>query len=336
MPCKKIKVYLKLVLWLISSPLFFQSTLANAQSMVHITYTGSTKINFDGMAAQDYFKKNCDETNQQYIAMGKPSLVKPFKVTGSFKDLEVYTENVYISPENSYHAIYKSGYKINGEKMDVCNISIIPRQENTIVHYAQHLSYEFDSSRTNGEQWVKNEIPNATTSKLIVGTLAGQWRFKLSAVSKKDMIAGLFCEIRDFSMGKKNEMLGSACLWRSTTKDHLMFVGHPLELALSTNTQVGKGVLNSKVADSVNLREAYNSSVFQVPNTLKNKPFYADEPSYTKPEKDDSNLDCKAEKKKTGIDPCSSPADLAKWCKAELDKTGEDRCNNDDINDENK
>ena len=332
----KNKKVIVLILRLVSLLVLLQPALSGAQSMVHVRYTGTNKIDFDGMTAQQFYKKNCDVVNQQYKAMGKPSLAKPFKVSGSFKDLEAYTEDVYISPENSYHATFKSGFKIDSKSMDVCDIRIIPYQENTIIHYAQRSSYRFDSSRPTAEQWVRNELPGPTVSKVVGNTMAGLWGFKASRSTKKDMVASLFCEKGEYSMGSKREMVGSACVWRAKPEDHLIFLGHPLELVLSSNTHVGKGMTNQETADSVNLREAYNSSVFQVPSAVKNMPFYADEPNYTQPEKDDLDLDCKAEKKRTGIDPCSSPAALAKWCKAELEKTGEDICNNDDMDEESE
>ncbi len=305
-----------------------QSTLGYAQSMVHVRYTGTNKIDFNGMTTQQFYKKNCDVVNQQYKAMGKPSLAKPFKVTGSFKDLESYTEEVYISPEKSYHASYKNGYKTKA--IDPCTIQIFAYQENTIVHYAQRSSYKFDSSLPSGEQWIRDELPGPTTSRVVGNTLFGLWGGKVKPTGQKDKIANLFCEIDTVGLGQKGELTGTTCTWRANSKNGLMFLGHPLELVLSSNNQISKSISNQVIADSVNLKAAYNHSVFQVPSAVKNMPFYPDEPNHTKPEPDDFDLDCKAEKKRTGIDPCSSPAALAKWCKAELEKTGEDLCNNDD------
>ena len=132
---KKIKILQVIILSLTSLLILLPPILANAQPMVHVRYNGTNKINYDGMTAHEFYKKTCDAINQQYKTMGKPSLTKPFKVTGSFKDLEAYTEEVYISPKNSYHATYKSGYTIKSGKLDACDIHIIPRQQNTIIYY---------------------------------------------------------------------------------------------------------------------------------------------------------------------------------------------------------
>jgi hypothetical protein len=300
--------------------------------MVHVHYKGNTKMNYGGMTAFEFSKKNCEVINQQLSVMGKPA--KIFKVTGSFKDLESYTEDVYISTENSYHATYRSAHKI--KQTDACTIKIIPYQENQIIRYAQRSAYKFNSSHSIGEQWSRSELPGPAVSKVVGGAMAGLWNFKMSRSAKKNMIANLFCEEGGFSMESKREMVGSACVWRARPEDRLQFLGHSLELVLSSNTQMGEGVTVQETSDSVNLREAYDAHVFQVPKEVLNMPFYADQPDYTKPDDGDADLDCKSEKKRTGVDPCSSPAALAKWCKAELEKTGKDRCNNDDMDEESE
>ncbi|WP_047535397.1 hypothetical protein [Methylotenera sp. N17] len=315
--------------WLISLIAFIQPILGNTQSMVHVHYTGSIKLNFGGMTAHEFYKKTCDDLNKIQAPLGK---VTPFKVSGSLKDLETYTEDVYISTENGYHATYKQGYALE-QNRPACDYKVIPRQEITIVYYKQRSTYAFDSSRPQGEQWVRSELPSSAVSKMTGNAVAGLWGFNVRPTGKKDRIANLFCDVAEIRLGKTNELAGTMCAWHSDPKDHLVFLGHPLELDLSSQMQMGKGATSQHVANKVNLREAFDASVLQVPSAVKNMPFYADEPNYTKPEKDDTDLDCKAEKKRTGINPCASPAELAKWCKAEMDKTGEDRCNNDDMDD---
>ena len=288
-------------------------------------------MSLEGLTMVEFMKKSCDVMRQQQSA-----LAKPFKVFGNLKDLVPYTEDVYISTENSYHARYKRGYKIAELKKGACVVHIIPHEEISIEYYKQRSSYKFDWTRRQAEQWVRSGLPSSTTSKLISNAMVGLWDFKVRLTGRKDRIANLFCEISETSLGKMNEIVGTVCMWKSDTFDRLVFLGHPHALALNSTTKMDDGTTNQQTAWSVNIKEAYNSAVFQVPKEMLNMPFYADEPNYTEPEKEDANLDCKAENGRTGINLCAGPVELAKWCKSELDKTGEDRRNNDDMDDDSE
>lgn len=318
-------------LWALSLLVLAQPLLANPPSMVHVHYTGTSKLNYDGLTIDEAYKKMCADLNKIQARLGK---VTPFRVSGSLKDLETYTEDVYVSPENGYHATHRQGYALGKTTNSACEFKVIPQQKITIVYYKQRSSYRFDSTLPIGEQWGRDEVLGKTTGKAMVNTIVGLWDIKVQPTGKKDRIANLNCDVANTSFGNKNEMVGTACVWRSEPKDRLIFLGHPLELSLSSELQMGKGSTSQHKADSVNLREAYDSSVFAVPKAVVNMPFYADEPNYTKSESDESDLDCKAEKKKTGIDPCANPVQAAKWCAIQKKNTGKDPCVSDDMDDE--
>lgn len=93
--------------WILSCLMMWLPMLSAAQAMVHVHYNGVFKMDYQGMNAVQLTKKGCDILHQQHSP-----LAKPFKVSGNPKDLESYTEDVYISPENAYYATYKQGYKL--------------------------------------------------------------------------------------------------------------------------------------------------------------------------------------------------------------------------------
>lgn len=153
--------------------------------------------------------------------------------------------------------------------------------------------------RTNDEQWLRDELPSTRTgrgvAKSMLGMMGATVQPSTKFASKKEMIANLSCEVGNISIPAFGTT-GNACVWRADASSQIRFLGYPLELVLSSNTQMGKAMTSQKTADSVNLKAAYDPSVFQVPSAVKNMPFYADEPSYTQPEKEDADLDCKTEK----------------------------------------
>lgn len=297
---------------------FAQPLLANPQAMVHVHYSSKMKVDMGGLTTVEHLKKTCDDMHNNYPTLSIP----PFSITGNPKDLESHTEDVYISPENAYHATYKSGYKLVNPS--ICQFHIVPRQEKTILYYKQSISYRFDSSLPTGQQWLKSPMLGQKAGKYAAKTMIGLWGFTVKLTGKTDKIAGLFCEIGLLTTPKA-DVKSTSCVWRAKVEDNLKFLGYPLELILSGQSQIGKGVTTERVADSVNLREAYAAEVFQVPKNadvtslddIAGGDDEGDEPS---------DPHCLAEKKKTGLNPCTGPAEAAKWCKFELKRTGVDPC----------
>ena len=221
------------VLLLLSLLVLVHPAFASTKSMVHVRYQGSFKMNLEGLTVVEFMKKSCDVMHQQ-----QSPLAKPFKVFGNPNNLVPYTEDVYISTENSYHARYKRGYKLAELKKGACEVHIIPYEEISIEYYKQRSSYKFDSTRRYGEQWVRSELSSPTTSKLISNAMVGLLGIKVQPTGKKDRIANLFCEIAETSLGQANEIVGTVCMWKSEPLDRLVFLGQPLALALSSNTQM--------------------------------------------------------------------------------------------------
>lgn len=306
---------------LLSLLLTVQPAFGNPLSMVHVNYSGTHKLTFKELSYGAFLKKGCDDMRKASPIQPVP----PFRVTGKFEDIESYSEDVYISPDNSYYASYRKGYTIEKPQKAACQYKIIPLQVIQIVYYKQRSAYKFDSSRPSGEQWSRDELPGAKNSKKMAKTMTGLMGFTVSPTGRKDKIANLYCEVGELSTPQP-EFKGTSCIWRANDDDRMNFLGFPLELVLSSKTQIAKGAVGQKMADSVNLKEAYDPSVFEVPSEVKNMPFYADEPNYTQSESDDSDLDCEAEKRKTGFNPCGSTAEAAKWCAAIKASSGKDPC----------
>lgn len=298
-----------------------QPLLANPQTMVHVHYKGTIKVSYDGLSTVDVLKKTCDDMRKNYPSQSIP----PFKLFGNPKDLESYTEDVYILPENAYHATYKSGYKIDGSKKVMCEVRIVPYQEKTMLDYKQRSSYKFDSSLPEGQQWFKSTLLGQKTGKSLAKSMMGLWGFNVRRTGKTDKIAGLFCDVAELSTSKA-DFKSTSCVWRAKAEDKLKFLGYPLELMLRSQTQMGKGAIGETVADSVNLREAYAPDIFQAPKKSEVTSLDALAGDDDDDGGDASDTECLAEKKKTGFNPCAGSAEAAKWCKFELKRTGVDPC----------
>jgi|GEM_PF-2116640 hypothetical protein len=304
------------------------------QTMVHAHYNGSAKLNLGGMTLNAYHKKICDDLYQRQArvnivaaATGQPRMntVSPFRVSGRLDDLETFTEDVYILTEQGWHATHKHGYTLQENKHTACDFKVIPHEEWTIVYYKQGSVYKFDSVLPEGQQWVRSELPNGRMGRHAANSMTTLLGFSVTPTGRRDLIANLFCE-GSLLTSPHPDFKSNACIWRAKREDHLQFLGFPLELVLSSQTQVAKNSIATVVAETVVLNAPYIPDVFQLPESVINMPFYAGAPGSLKSENEYADLDCIAEKRRTGINPCNGKAAFTEWCAVIVKRTGKNPC----------
>lgn len=311
----------KRVLTLAVLTLLLQPALIHAKTMVHVHYNGVSNVVFGALTPLEFYKSSCDDFNKIQASLGKST---PFKVKGNINDFGVSTTDLYISIEDGYQAEYKHSYSLSNES-SACDVLVVPNEVITISRYKQRDSYNFDSSLPTGEQWSRSEMLDVKTGATMAKSFAGFLGLSVKSTGRKEKVANLLCEVAETTSAKPGFTTNS-CIWRASPKENLNFLGSPLELALRANSQTGKDNTTQDVADKVDLKAPYRADVFQVPKAVLNMPFYPIEPKHTKYENHESDLDCPAEKKKTGINPCAGPIEAAKWCAVVKKNTGKDPC----------
>jgi hypothetical protein len=284
---------------LISITFFVQQSLAAKESSivgVHVHSNGTLK----GFETVEEAKKTCDMMHEQSRIMVKMGLsphklAVPWKLTGSAADLDRFTQDEYFSSDGAYIAIYKKGHNIKSytdsspNNGSPCVVEIVPYEETLLYDLRARALYHFDPSNPNTPDWYKTKILSVPSGVSVLNVLGQQNVTSKVKNLGKNLIANLPCD-------RSSSGALSRCTWHPSHNE----VQFPKSLELMSELKDEKTTTRI-IAESVNLHEKLDASIFHPPSNLTVHDVAAEilnDPNNA------TDKWCAAEKKKTGVDPC--------------------------------
>lgn len=187
------------------------------------------------------------------------------------------THQVFISNDGTRIARYTNG----GQKIE-------------INHLTKHNGVQYIYDATDGNGWLKQETPGIDSGKqaLTMFDRKVQQARGTSSYVGEGNVAGLPCKKYTFSGGF------SWCTWQreNLKRDKRM----PVSITLSSRWDLPKGDYSEEVVQSVQFDVAIDERKFSLPAEVMKRPVF----DPTSDKDNPTNAWCKAETKKTGVNPC--------------------------------
>ncbi len=189
----------------------------------------------------------------------------------------VETHQTFISNDGTRIARYTNG----GQKIE-------------INHLTKHSGVQYIYDATDGNGWLKLETPGIDSGiqALTMFDRKVQQSRGNSTYVGESRIAGLICKKYTFTGGF------SWCTWQreNLKRDKRM----PVSITLSSRWDLPKGDFSEEIVQSVQFDTAIDERKFSPPAEVMKRPVF----DPTNEKNNPTNAWCKAETKKTGVNPC--------------------------------
>ena len=196
--------------------------------------------------------------------------------------IEHETHQVFISNDGTRIARYTNG----GQKIE-------------ISHLTKHNGVQYIYDATGGNGWLKLETPGIDSGiqALTMFDRKVQQARGTSSYVGEGRVAGLSCKKYTFSGGF------SWCTWQreNLKRDKRM----PVSITLSSRWDLPKGDFSEEIVQSVQFDIAIDDRKFSPPADVMKRPVF----DPTNDKDNPTNAWCKAETKKTGVNPCDDDQD---------------------------